>query len=91
MPAAACSPFARLRTARTTRAPARPSARAATSPMPLFAPVTTNVLPASDGRSAAVHFDELRRVNLPEAAPDQASRKHGAGPPAGSEQAQGDQ
>ena len=33
-------PLARSRTARTTRAPARPSSRAATSPMPLLAPVT---------------------------------------------------
>ena len=56
--AAACVALARLsRTASTTRAPARASSRAATRPMPLLAPVTTNVRPSRSGRSAAVQFE----------------------------------
>ena len=54
--AAACSPLAVSRTARTTRAPARASSRAATRPMPLLAPVTTTVRPSRAGRSLAVHL-----------------------------------
>ena len=45
MSAATASAFVVSRQARTTSAPALPSARATTSPSPLFAPVTTNVRP----------------------------------------------
>src|SRR5207247_7630804 len=64
MVATACSPFAGSRTARTTRAPARPSSRAATRPIPLLAPVTRKVRPSRWGRSAAVHLRELMPVNV---------------------------
>ena len=47
------------RTARTTWAPAAPSARAASKPMPLLAPVMTKVRPVWSGRSATVHFCEV--------------------------------
>ena len=53
---AAVLPFEVSRTASTTRAPAPASSRAATSPMPLFAPVTTMVRSLWEGRSAAVHL-----------------------------------
>ena len=56
--AAAASPLATSRTASTTRAPARPSSRAAARPMPLLAPVTTKVRPSRRGRSCAVHLAE---------------------------------
>ena len=56
MPVEALWPFAVLRTARTTRAPAPASSRAATRPMPLLAPVTTIVRSVREGRSAAVHL-----------------------------------
>ena len=49
-------PFAVSRHATTTRAPAAPSARAASRPMPLFAPVTTNVRPPCDSMLSVVHF-----------------------------------
>jgi hypothetical protein len=58
MPAAARWPFSVLRTARTTRAPARASSRAVTRPRPLEAPVTTTVRPDWSASSAAVHFVE---------------------------------
>src|SRR5690606_2442307 len=45
-----------LRQARTTCAPRRASARAVSSPSPLFAPVTIATLPASGGRSSAVQL-----------------------------------
>ena len=48
--AAAVSPFAVSRTARTTRAPAPANARAAARPMPLLAPVTITLRPVMSGR-----------------------------------------
>src|ERR1700677_3353002 len=53
MVAAAASPFAWSRTARTTWAPALATAAAAVRPMPLLAPVTITVLPDISGMSAA--------------------------------------
>jgi hypothetical protein len=47
-------PFAVLRAASTTRAPAAASARAVACPMPLLAPVTITVLPVMPGMSAAL-------------------------------------
>src|SRR5947209_6432784 len=69
--AAAASPLAVSRTASVTRAPARASSRAAILPMPLLAPVTTTARPSSEGRSAAVHFEELMPGSLdaPSSAP----------------------
>ena len=46
MSALAASPLAGVRTARITRAPALASRRAASLPVPLFAPVTTISFPA---------------------------------------------
>ena len=53
---AACSPLLAVRTARTTRAPARANSRAAIRPSPPDAPVTRAVRPVKAGRSAAVHL-----------------------------------
>src|SRR4051794_22553003 len=53
---AASSPFAVLRHATITRAPARASSRAVARPRPLFAPVTTARRPAWSGIRSAVHF-----------------------------------
>ena len=47
--AAASRPLSRLRTARTTWAPAAASAVAAARPMPLLAPVTMTVVPVMSG------------------------------------------
>ena len=48
----AASAFSRLRQAMTTRAPLRANAFDASSPMPEFAPVTTNTRPVWSGMSA---------------------------------------
>src|SRR5207244_9406871 len=53
---AAVSPFSLLRHPSTTLAPARASSRAATSPMPLFAPVTMTLRPAWLGICSASHL-----------------------------------
>src|SRR5439155_3678204 len=58
----ASAPFSALRTARTTRAPARESSRAAKKPMPLFAPVTTAARPCWSGMSAAVNLSVMARL-----------------------------
>src|SRR5437773_2205445 len=58
----ASAPFSALRTASTTRAPARESSRAAQKPMPLLAPVTTAVRPCWLGISAAVHLSAMARL-----------------------------
>ncbi|OAR25684.1 hypothetical protein A8W25_08990 [Streptomyces sp. ERV7] len=52
--ASASLPLASLRQARITWAPLRASSRAVTSPMPLFAPVTTAVRPLWSGMSLAL-------------------------------------
>src|SRR5438876_3639246 len=59
---AASAPFSALRTARTTRAPARASSRAAKKPMPLLAPVTTATRPCWLEISAAVHLSAMARL-----------------------------
>jgi hypothetical protein len=52
----AASPFWMSRQASTTLAPARASSRAATSPMPLLAPVTIAVRPVWSGICSVLHF-----------------------------------
>ena len=49
----AARPLSRLRQAMTTSAPWRASSRAVTSPIPLFAPVTTAMRPVWSGMSCA--------------------------------------
>src|SRR5437879_3353710 len=52
----AASPFAVLRQARITDAPLAANPRAASSPRPLLAPVTTMVLPERSGMSSTVQL-----------------------------------
>src|SRR4051812_24221345 len=52
---AAASPLAVSRTARTTCAPRPTRPRAASKPMPLFAPVITNVRPVCSGSCRTSH------------------------------------
>lgn len=58
------SALATLRTATTTSAPRAASSRAATSPSPLVAPVTTAVRPVWSGMSSKVQFTGMTRLQL---------------------------
>jgi len=57
-------PFSRFRTARTTRAPAPPSARAVARPIPLVAPVTITVRPVILGMEETGGADEVMSERL---------------------------
>src|SRR3954452_10096260 len=72
---AAASPLAVSRTASVTRAIARASSVLASLPITLFAPVTTNVRPSRDGRSAAVHLLMDRSLTVAEREPHGGDRR----------------